>query len=194
MEFLWESFIMVTTGLFLLRLAGRKSISQLTIPTTIVMLSIGNIIVQPIVEHSVLKTMGAASVFILVLIAVEYLEIRFNFIEKIMVGDAVVVIENGKIIEKNLKKLRFTVDKLEVRLRQLGISKISDVKTATLEANGELGYELQYDARPLTIGEFKKMMNFLHPQVQNASPDNEITIFDEVVNKAHLTDINDKLN
>ncbi|WP_428911774.1 YetF domain-containing protein [Niallia sp. Krafla_26] len=38
--------------------------------------------------------------------------------------------------EKNLRKLRLTVDKLEERLRQIGISSISDVEFATLETSG----------------------------------------------------------
>jgi uncharacterized membrane protein YcaP (DUF421 family) len=54
-----------------------------------------------------------------------------------------------------LKKLRLTVDQLEMRLRNQGISNIEDVKKATIEPNGLLGYELQEDAKPLTIGEFK---------------------------------------
>lgn len=82
---------------------------------------------------------------------------------------------------------------MEVRLRQKGIKKITDVKTATLEPNGQIGYELFYDAQPLTIGEFKKMMNFLNPQVQSASPSPEFTIFDEVKFKEHNYEPPDKL-
>lgn len=192
MDFIWESMVLITAGLILLRFAGRKSISQLTVPTTVVMISIGSLIIQPIVEKSVLKTIVATAVIIAVLIIAEYLEMKFDFIEKLLTGNSLTVIENGQIVEKNLRKMRFTVDKLEVRLRQLGIKKISDVKTATLEPNGQLGYELQYDAQPLTIGEFKKMMNFLSPQIQNASPNFEYNIFDEVKNKTHSTAIKDE--
>jgi len=128
-----------------------------------------------------------------VLIIVEYLEVNFDFMEKIVTGRAVTVIEDGKIKTENLKKMRFTVDKLEVRLRQKGITKITDVKNATLEPNGQLGYELFYDAQPLTIGEFKKMINFLSPQVQSASPNKDFTVFDEVRINKHKPDIADKL-
>lgn len=43
-------------GILLLRLFGRKTISQMTIAQTIIMISLGTIIVQPIVEKSVMET------------------------------------------------------------------------------------------------------------------------------------------
>ena len=193
MDFIWKSLILVIAGIVLLRFAGRKAISQLTISTTVVMIAVGSIIVQPIVQKSVWKAMAAAGIFVAVLIIVEYLEVNFDFMEKIVTGRAVTVIEDGKIKTENLKKMRFTVDKLEVRLRQKGITKITDVKNATLEPNGQLGYELFYDAQPLTIGEFKKMINFLSPQVQSASPNKDFTVFDEVRINKHKPDIADKL-
>lgn len=54
-----------------------------------------------------------------------------------------------------------STDQLEMRLRQNGINSIKDVKTATLEANGHLGYELMPDAQALTAGEFKKLLGHL---------------------------------
>lgn len=45
-----------------------------------------------------------------------------------------------------------------MRLRNQGISKIEDVKTATLEPNGQLGYELKDEAKPLIVRDFHKIM------------------------------------
>ncbi|WP_040402395.1 DUF421 domain-containing protein [Alkalibacillus haloalkaliphilus] len=159
MNIVFEALIMVLAGLLLLRLAGRKSISQMTLAQTVVMISIGSIIIQPIVETSLWKTTVAAAVFILTLMLLEYLQIKFNAVEKFITGKSKVVIENGVPNERNLKKLRITVDQLEIRLRQQGISSIADVSIATLEANGQLGYELIPDAKPLTVKEFKRLMN-----------------------------------
>ncbi|WP_026584098.1 DUF421 domain-containing protein [Bacillus sp. J33] len=158
MNFAWEAFILVFAGVLLLRMAGRKSISQMTLAQTVVMISIGSIIIRPIVETSVWKTILASAIFIGSLILMEYLQVKFNFFEKFITGKSKIVIENGKLQLANMRKLRFTADQLEMRLRTSGISKISDVKMATLEPNGQLGYELMDDAKPLTVGEFKKLM------------------------------------
>ena len=192
-SFIWESIVLIASGLILLRLAGRKSISQLTVPTTVVMISIGTLIIQPIIETSVLRTIGAAATIIAFLVVIEYIEMKYDVFEKILTGAPVIVIDNGQLVEANLRKMRFTVDKLEVRLRQLGIKKISDVRIATLEPNGQLGYELFYDAQPLTVGEFKKLMASLNPQAQYIYPPEEFNIFEEVKRKGHPNVIEDKL-
>lgn len=73
---------------------------------------------------------------------------RSNFIEKMLTEKAKVVIENGQLHIENLKKMRLTVDQLEMQLRLHGVTAIQDVKIATLEANGQLGIELTDDAKP----------------------------------------------
>jgi uncharacterized membrane protein YcaP (DUF421 family) len=164
-NFIWYSFILILAGILLLRLAGRKSISQMTLAQTVVMISIGTIIVQPIVEKSVMKAIVASAIFVISLIILEYFELKSNTFEKFITGKSKIVINNGTLNIQNLKKLRLTVDQLEMRLRNQGISNIEDVKTATIEPNGLLGYELQDDAKPLTIGEFKKLMNTYFSEV-----------------------------
>jgi uncharacterized membrane protein YcaP (DUF421 family) len=164
-NFIWYSFILILAGILLLRLAGRKSISQMTLAQTVVMISIGTIIVQPIVEKSVMKAIVASAIFVISLIILEYFELKSNTFEKFITGKSKIVINNGTLNIQNLKKLRLTVDQLEMRLRNQGISNIEDVKTATIEPNGLLGYELQDDAKPLTRGEFKKLMNAYFSEV-----------------------------
>lgn len=154
---IWKALVLIVVGMLVLRLAGRKSISQMTIPTTIAMISIGTIIVQPIANHSILITMVAAAVFITVLIVVEWLQVRWNVVERLIKGPAVIVIAEGQLQPKNLRKLRLTVDELEMSLRGQGISRLSDVKTATIEPNGQLGYELQDSAKPVTMDQVEAL-------------------------------------
>lgn len=191
-SFVWEAILMVFVALILLRISGRKSIAQMSIPTTVVMISIGAIIVQPIIEDSVTKTIITIALFIAVLVTIEYLQMKINVLEKLFNGKAKSVIENGQINLKNLESMRLTVDKLEMQLRQNGISNISDVKNATIEANGQMGYELMPDSRPLTVGEFKKLMGHMALK-NNQSPDIDGSLFYEVKNKQHITPPNEEL-
>lgn len=164
MNFILEAFILILSGILLLRIAGRKSISQMTLAQTVVMISIGTIIVQPIVEKSVLKAIVSALIFVISVVILEYLQLKSNAFEKFITGKSKTVIENGILNVVALKKMRLTVDQLEMRLRNKGISKIEDVKTATLEPNGQLGYELKEAAKPLTVGDLKKL---IQPQFLN---------------------------
>ncbi|WP_070121416.1 DUF421 domain-containing protein [Bacillus marinisedimentorum] len=190
MELIMDSIIMILIGTLLLRVAGRKSISQMTVAQTVIMISIGSIIIQPIIDDSLLRTAVAASVFIAFLISMEYLQMKYNFLEKFLTGNSVPVIENGQVLTKNLKRLRFTVDQLEIRLRQQGISNVRDVQTATLEPNGQLGYELKRSAKPVTVGDMEEMLKLL---VQKGDNSMEIgPMFKEVIEKKHEAKIPDK--
>lgn len=154
----WKALVLIIFGMLLLRLAGRKSISQMTIPTTIAMISIGTIIVEPIADHHILITMTAAAVFIAVLIGVEWLQLRWSPFQRLVKGQAVIVIQDGRVQMQNLKRLRLTIEALEMSLREEGISRISDVKTATFEPNGMIGYELSDAAKPVTLAQVEELL------------------------------------
>lgn len=177
----WMSLLLVFAGMLLLRVAGRKSISQMTVPTTIIMISIGTLIVQPIANKSVWMAILSAAIFILVLVAVELLQVRWNGLERLIRGPSVIVIQDGKLVTAHLKKIRLTVDQLEMKLRQAGISRISDVKTATVEPNGRLGYELLEDARPVTLKQLKELLaaGYAGAKTRQTSGE-EPTLFEEL--------------
>lgn len=58
MNFTWESLVLIVAGVILLRISEMKSIAQMTSTQTVVMVSIGTIIVQPIIEYSLFKNCG----------------------------------------------------------------------------------------------------------------------------------------
>ncbi|WP_227935398.1 hypothetical protein [Alkalihalobacillus deserti] len=104
MDFIWESILMVISGFLLLRISGRKSIAQMTITTTIVMISIGAIIVQPIIEDSVTKTLITIAIFIGVLVFIEYLQMKFNSLEKFFTVKQYQLLRMVKSTQKISKK------------------------------------------------------------------------------------------
>lgn len=180
MGWIWKSAFLVLAGMVLLRIAGRKSISQMSVATTVIMISIGTTIVQPIANDQLWKAVGSAAIFILSLLIIEYLQVKMDWFEKLMSGSSKVVIENGQIIQKNMRSIRMTVDQLEMRLRQKGIANISDVKTATVEPNGHVGYELMRHAKPVTIGELERILG-LKPHVNS----DQSILFQEVSKNHH---------
>ncbi|WP_158737352.1 DUF421 domain-containing protein [Alteribacillus sp. YIM 98480] len=180
MNFIWESVVLVLGGLLLLRVAGRKSISQMTVAQTVIMISIGSLIIQPIIETSIWKTIVSSAIFIGFLLLMEYLQVKFNAIEKLLTGKSKIVIRDGQIQYDQLKQLRFTVDQLELRLRQQGITNPADLKTATLESNGQLGFEWMPKKRPITVGDLEQLLGKSLTEVEN--PQN---VFTEAVTKHH---------
>lgn len=200
-DFIWKAVLVVIAGTVLLRIAGRKTISQMTLAETVIMIGIGSLLIQPIAGEDIWTTILVGGVLVGTLIIMEFVQIKSDVFEKLITGKAKVVLDNGVLNEKNLKKLRLTVDQLEMMLRQNSISKISDVKWATLEPNGQLGYELIEDAKPVTkkdLEQFKQTITTLIlsqsqkndlQELININNNNKATgnedLFTEVKNKGH---------
>ncbi|MFF2754023.1 DUF421 domain-containing protein [Psychrobacillus sp. NPDC058041] len=186
---IWKTVLILVVGLILLRIGGRRSISQMTAPHTIIMIMLGTLLIHPVKSKGVLSTIGISFILILSLIIIELIELKFNGLESIIAGKAKIVIENGEINEKNLKKLRLTVDQLETHLRQLSITSISDIEYATMEVNGQLGYTLKKEKQAATKEDIQNLIQLIQTgqlSIQNEqSMDSEENIFTEITNKTN---------
>jgi uncharacterized membrane protein YcaP (DUF421 family) len=158
LDWIWKAALIVLVGTVLLRVAGRKSISQMTLAQTVLMIAIGSLLIQPIATENVWVTFGVGAMLVLTLVLLEFGQLKFDFIEKLITGKSVILIEDGMIRKSNLAKLRLTVDQLEMQLRQKNVTKMSDVKWATLEPNGQLGYTLKDSAQPATKQDHQKLI------------------------------------
>lgn len=184
----WRSAVIILAGMLLLRFSGRKSVSQMTVPTTIIMVSIGTVLVQPIAKKSIWLALIAATTFVLILHVVEFLQVKWDWMERTLKGKSKTVIYQGQVQMKELNKLRVSLDQLEMALRLKGISRIQDVKTATIEPNGQLGYELFDKNRPITLAQMEELLTTLFPKNESLSKQDlfekknrqEKSIFNEV--------------
>ena len=156
-DWIWKAILIVLAGTLLLRVAGRKSISQMTLAQTVIMIGIGSLLIQPVAGKNIWTTIGVGLILVLTLIVIEYLQVKSDRVEQFITGKSKILMEDGVINEKNFKKLRLTVDQLEMKLRQQGVTQLSDVKWATLEPNGQVGVELMPSAKPVTMKDFAQL-------------------------------------
>ncbi|SFM01854.1 Uncharacterized membrane protein YcaP, DUF421 family [Gracilibacillus orientalis] len=198
-DWIWKAILIIVIGTLLLRVAGRKSISQMSLAQTVLMIGIGSLLIQPVSGKNIWVTFGVCAILILTLIALEYFQLKSDKVENFITGKSAILIENGQLVEKNLKKYRLTVDLLEMLLRQQNVTKISDVEWATIEPNGQIGYLLKSDAQPMTKGDFQQVntqlkqlqtaLNVLQKNTDNntQNPKEQDNIFQEVADKQHQT-------
>ncbi|MCA1035137.1 DUF421 domain-containing protein [Bacillus infantis] len=197
LNWIWKSILIVLAGTLLLRIAGRKSISQMTLAQTVIMIGIGSLLIQPLAGKNIWTTITVGAILVVTLVVMELLQVKFDKIEKFITGRAKVLINNGNLDEKGLKKVRLTVDQLEMKLRQNNVSSLNDVKWATLEPNGQIGFELKEDAKPA----LKKDLQMLQQQMNQMimllkgstvpMPPNDLSkqdLFAEVARKSHTTE------
>lgn len=129
------------SALFILaRLMGKKQISQLSFFDYIVGISIGSVAAAISVEQQISIGDGIVSMVIWALfpIVFSFLSVHSITARRLMDGTPSILIQYGKIVEKNLKSAKFTVNDLLEELRLKDIFNIADVEFAILETNGKL--------------------------------------------------------
>ncbi|MFD3449008.1 DUF421 domain-containing protein [Microbacteriaceae bacterium 4G12] len=158
MNIVFESVILISTGIIVLKFAGSKSLSQMTRAEIIVVVSIGRIIVQPVLSNKVGPTIIAACIFSIMLLVIHYLEMKFRKVEQFLDGNTIVIIRDGKILKNNLNRAKMTEQQLFMHLREQGIHDIQTLQQVTAEPNGRIGYQLTNQAQPVTREVLEKVL------------------------------------
>lgn len=158
---IFKTIFTIIYGALILRIAGRKSLSQMTIPQTVVMLAVGTVLIEPLVGNQLIDTFIIVAVAVFTLIMIEFIEIKIPYLKKLFTGDPVIIIKDGEIDRENLKRVRMTLQQVEMELRQASISNASEVKWATLEPNGHFGYILKNEYQSISKKEYQYLLNRL---------------------------------
>jgi uncharacterized membrane protein YcaP (DUF421 family) len=139
-------------ALLLSRLIDRKLISQMTFFDFVVGVSLGaisaNIMIGP--GGSPSSSVTSLVVISALAITVSYLHIKSFKIRKLVNSEPVTLVDNGNIIEDNMKKIRLTVNELMMKLREKNAFSLADVEFAILETDGQLSVLPKADKKPLT--------------------------------------------
>lgn len=122
------------------RIMGKKEVGELSIVDLIVSFSIAELASISIEEPN--KSIFASILPIIILVVIEmtisYIGMKCDKFRKIVDGTPSIIINDGKINFKIMKKLRYTLDDLLTQIREKSIKSIEDVKYAVLETDGEL--------------------------------------------------------
>jgi uncharacterized membrane protein YcaP (DUF421 family) len=81
-----------------------------------------------------------ASTIALLTVAVSYTNFRFPRLRPILEGEPVIVVQDGKPIERNLHRNRITMEELAAQARGQQIAAIADVEWAVLETGGQITF------------------------------------------------------
>ena len=121
------------------------------------MISLANLTgnIQAILAQPKGKGVVAPVVFIASGILTELLTLRSRPLRKILEGQPLVVIKNGKIIRKNMANTRYDLAELLMALRKKDIFDLGEVEFAVLEPNGKVSVQKKSQYRPVTPKDFK---------------------------------------
>ncbi len=126
----------------LTRVIGRRELSSLQPFDLIVLVMIGDLVQQGVTQNdfSVTGAILVGGTIGLMSVGVSYLNFRFPRLRPALEGEPVIVVEDGKPIERNLRRNRITVEELAAAARQQQIGSLADVRWGVLETNGQLSF------------------------------------------------------
>jgi uncharacterized membrane protein YcaP (DUF421 family) len=130
------------------RALGRRELSSLQPFDLILLIVIGDLIQNGVTQNDlsvtgviiVLSTIGTLQV------ATSYVSFRFRRIRPFLEGEPIVLVENGKIIDRNMRRERLTLEDLGEKARLSEIANIEEVRWAVLETTGEISFIKKADS------------------------------------------------
>ena len=139
----------------LARIMGKKQISQLTFFDYTVGISIGSVAAELSVEKGVSLREGIFSMVIWTAfpLILSFIASKSMNARRLLDGTPTILIQNGKIIEKNLHKAKFTINDLLEELRIQGTFNINDVEFALLETSGKMSVLKKSSNQTVTVSD-----------------------------------------
>lgn len=122
------------------RLMGKRQIGQMEASEFVVTILVANLAAVPMQDNSIPLLSGLVP--ILTVLALELVLATASMgsvgLRQLLCGKPVILIDNGKLLEENLRRSRVTLDELSGHLREQGILEIQDIQFAILETNGSV--------------------------------------------------------
>ena len=132
----------------LTRVVGRRELSSLQPFDLILLIVLGDAIQQGLTQDDYSITGAAIVVGTIASLQVltSYASFRLPFLRPVLDGQPIVVVEDGKPIERNLHRERITVEELSEEMRQQQIASLDDVQWAVLETSGTISFIQKSDS------------------------------------------------
>ncbi|MDI9479693.1 MAG: DUF421 domain-containing protein [Syntrophomonadaceae bacterium] len=148
-----RSIIAFLTLLVFARLLGKQLVSQLTFFDYVMGITIGSIAATLSVdlESRAWPHWVGLAVWTIAVLAIQIASAKSNVAAKVFMGEPVVVISKGKLLEDAMGRMRYTAGNLLEQLRNQGIFDISTVEFAVMESDGQLSVLLKPEHRPATV-------------------------------------------
>jgi uncharacterized membrane protein YcaP (DUF421 family) len=126
----------------LTRVIGRRELSSMEPFDLILLVMIGDLMQQGVTQNdfSITGSLLVGATIALMTVAISYVSFRFPRLRPALDGDPVIVVEDGKPIERNLRRNRITLEELAAAARQDGIDSVEKVRWAVLETNGRISF------------------------------------------------------
>ncbi|GAA0742196.1 DUF421 domain-containing protein [Clostridium oceanicum] len=138
--------------LFTILKSGRRKIAELPVFDFLIIMVLGAIVGADISDPK-LKYFPTAYAIILVILlynVVVFFKLKYRKFSKMTTFGPTVVIQNGKILHENMKRIKYTTENIMMFLRQKDVFDLSEVEFAIIEDNGNMSVLKKSQYMPVT--------------------------------------------
>jgi uncharacterized membrane protein YcaP (DUF421 family) len=123
------------------RIVGRRELSQLEPFDLILLVVVGDLVQQGVTQsdESVTGALIVISTIAMLTVAVSWVSFRWRRVRLITEGGPIVLVQDGRQIERNMRRERITLEDIEEEARQSQITSVADLRWAILEDDGRIG-------------------------------------------------------
>ena len=142
MDIVVRAFIAFVVILFLTRIVGRRELSSLEPFDLILLVTIGDLVQQGVTQNDFSLTGMVLAIGTIAVLTVffSYLPWRFRVLRPVLEGVPAILVDEGNVVEKNLKRHRVTQEEVAAAARLQNVPSLSDVRWAVLETNGQISF------------------------------------------------------
>jgi uncharacterized membrane protein YcaP (DUF421 family) len=124
------------------RAVGRRELSSMEPFDMILLVVIGDLVQQGVTQsdYSLTGATTVISTIALLTVFTAWLSFRVRRLQPVLEGEPVVLVVDGEVLERNLRRERMTREELEAEARLQQIDSLEDVRFAVLETNGKISF------------------------------------------------------
>ena len=148
MDIVLRAIVVFAVLLVLTRIIGRRELSSLQPFDLILIIILGDAVQQGLTQddYSLTGAILAIGTIAMLQLAVSFTNFKFPKLRSILDGEPIVVVQDGKPIDKNLRRERVTLDDLAAAMRKQGIGSLDDVQWAVMETSGIISFLKKSDS------------------------------------------------
>lgn len=142
MDLVVRAIVLFAFMYLLTRVMGRRELSSFEPFDLILLIVLGDSIQQGLTQddYSVTGAVIAVGTIAVLQVIVSYSSFRFRWARSFLNGDPIVLVQDGEVIERNLKRERITHEELAEQARGQQIAKLEDVQWAVFEPSGSISF------------------------------------------------------
>jgi uncharacterized membrane protein YcaP (DUF421 family) len=124
------------------RAVGRRELSSMEPIDLILLVVIGDLVQSGVTQsdNSLTGTTVVIVTMALLVVGTAWVGFRFKRLRSVLEGEPIVVVVDGRVLEKNLRRQRMTVEELGAEARLAQIGSLDEVRYAVLESNGKVSF------------------------------------------------------